>query len=313
MSTITPVQCAQDETSMIVDVLCLGHASYDLTFSVPHHPEADEKTVADAFTSGGGGPAANAAVAAARLGYRAAFAGYLGHDVFGDRHVRELEQAGVNCDLVVRGAAATPLSAILVQPDGRRALVNYRQSNPLQENAVDFSGLQPKIMLFDGHEPNLSLPLADHARKTGIPTVLDAGSLHAGSEALMSKVDYLVCSEKFARQLSCQADARQALSLLSKRAPNVVITLGKFGIVWQNGKDSGEMPAFKVHAVDTTGAGDAFHGAFAAALADDQPWLQLLRFASAAAALSCTGAGARSGLPGRNEVKSLLKENGLRF
>jgi len=296
---------------MSVDVLCIGHASCDLTFSVPHHPKADEKTVASDFASCGGGPAANAAVAVARLGYKAAFAGYLGNDVFGELHILELEQACVDCSLISRGEAPTPLSAVLVKPDGQRALVNYRQSEPLPEGAVDFSCLHPRAILFDGHEPHMSLPLADQARKSGIPTVLDAGSLHAGSEALMSRVDYLVCSETFACQFGGQVDARQALDFLAKHAPNVIITLGERGIVWKRSADSGELPAFKVDAVDTTGAGDAFHGAFAAVLADGQPWLQTLRFASAVAALSCTGLGARSALPGRKDVDVLLAKNVL--
>jgi len=302
-----------DVRSVPVDVLCVGHASYDLTFSVSRHPEADEKTTASAFVSCGGGPAANAAVVVTRLGRKSAFAGYLSNDVFGEWHMRELEQAGVDCRLIVRGEAPSPLSTVLVKPDGQRALVNYRQSDPLPEESIDFSNLHPEVILFDGHEPHISQSLAARARSQGIPTVLDAGSLHAGTEALMTRVDYLVCSEKFARQFSGQADTGKSLDLLSSHAPNVVITLGESGIVWKREGMKGNLPAFKVDAVDTTGAGDAFHGAFAAALAEGLPWLDILRLASAVAALSCAGLGARSSLPTRENVNLLLSNNHLTY
>ena len=86
-----------------VDVLCVGHASYDLVFSVAHHPSADEKIVADGLLSCGGGPAANAAVCVARLGFTSAFAGYLGRDLYGDNHFQELNDEGVNTQLIIRG------------------------------------------------------------------------------------------------------------------------------------------------------------------------------------------------------------------
>jgi len=292
-----------------VDVLCVGQASYDLTFAVPHHPEADEKTVATGLTECGGGPAANAALTVARLGRKAVFAGYLGRDTFGDRHVRELEKANVDCRLVLRGEAPTPLSVVMVKPDGRRSLVNYRASSPLPGDGVDCSGVRPRVILCDGHEPYLSLSLL--ARTGGTPAVLDAGSLHAGSRALMSRVDHLVCSEKFARQFSGQPDMRRALDVLADHAPCVVITLGADGLVWKRGGEHGALPAFRVDVVDTTGAGDAFHGAFAVALAEGQPWPRVLRFASATAALSCTGLGARACLPTRQDVDTLLSKESL--
>jgi sulfofructose kinase len=108
-----------------VDVLCVGHASYDFVFAVDHHPKADEKTFAEKFISCGGGPAANAAVTVSRLGFKSAFAGYLGNEYFGQRHLEEFSQAAVNTDLIVRGDSPTPVSTILAKPDGQRTLVNY--------------------------------------------------------------------------------------------------------------------------------------------------------------------------------------------
>lgn len=279
-----------------VDVLCVGHASYDLVFSVPHHPGGDEKMVADSFISCGGGPAANAAVMVARLGLKSAFVGYLGHDLYGEMHRQELIDNKVAVDKVVRGTSPTPLSTVLVKPDGKRALINYKgHTKPLLEDAVDFSAIKAKVILFDGHEPHLSKPLARLAKAQGIPTVLDAGSVHEGTLALMGMVDYLVCSEKFALQLA--GDKSTALSRLAEISPNVVITLGERGLIWQQGENRGNLPAFSVNAVDTTGAGDAFHGAFAAAVALGIAWDEVLRYASAAGALCCTKTGARLGLP----------------
>ena len=181
------------------DVLCVGHASYDLVFSVPHHPTSDEKIFADAFLACGGGPAANAAVTVARLGLRSAFAGYLGVDMYGECHLGELTHEGVDTRWLARGSNPTPLSVVLVKPDGARALVNYKGgTQALLEEGIDFSGICPKVVLFDGHEPQLSIPLAEQARAEGIPLVLDAGSLHKGTQELMGRVDYLVASEKFA-------------------------------------------------------------------------------------------------------------------
>lgn len=295
-----------------VDVLCVGHAPYDLTFAIEHHPVPDEKMLADALHQCGGGPAANAAVTAARLGHSSAFAGYLGRDVYGDLHLRELEEAGVRTDLIVRGAAPTPISVSLAKPDGRRALVNYSgEKKPLPADSIDFTSCQPRAILFDGWEPDISPPLAAWARQQGIPTILDAGSVHRGTDALALLVDYLVGSEKFGRTFTGEADPVRAAAKLSElRGTAVILTLGQNGLVWQKGSETGHLPAFPVTAVDTTGAGDAFHGAFAAGLVRGLPWNELLHFASAVAALTCTKLGARLAIPTGTAVESFLEESG---
>ncbi len=290
---------------LAVDVLCVGHAAYDLIFSVPHHPEADEKTVADSFISCGGGPAANAAVQVAKLGLSSAFAGYLGNDLYGDKHLQELVAYGVDVDRVLRGESPTPLSAVLVKPDGKRTLINYKgETKALTKNAIDFSAVTAKVALFDGHEPNISINLAKSLRELNIPMVLDAGSLHEGTQALVQLVDHPVCSEKFAVQWAGNVEA--ALAKLAILAPSAVITLGERGLVWQHGSERGTLPAFPVKAIDSTGAGDAFHGAYAAALAQGMSWQDVLTYASAAGALCCTKAGARLGLANDEDLQGLL-------
>lgn len=289
------------------DVLCVGHASYDLVFSVPHHPGADEKIFAQSMLACGGGPAANAAVIAARLGFRSAFAGYLGLDLYGERHLAEFSAEGVDASLVARGDNPTPLSIVLVKPDGSRSLVNYKgETTTLPAGAIDFALIDAKVVLFDGHEPQISLPLAEQARRSGVPLVIDAGSLHEGTQALLGKVDYWVASEKFARQWHGAGDEHEALARLAEYAPFVVITLGERGLIWRAGNEIGALPAFPIHPVDTTGAGDAFHGAFAAGLAAKMPWTELLRYASAAGALCCERAGGRTGLASAEEISRFL-------
>lgn len=287
------------------DVLCLGHASYDLVFSVPHHPGADEKLLADSLLGCGGGPAANAAVTVAKLGFKAAFAGYLGHDTFGDNHLKELQNAAVNTEWVMRGASPTPLSVIMVKPDGKRALINYKgDTKSLPAGSIDFTNIRTKTFLFDGHEPQLSLAILERFNHKAIPSILDAGSLHDGTRALMDKVSYLVCSEKFALEFA--DDTKAALSQLAALSPNVVITLGEQGLIWRRGQESGRLAAPPVTAIDTTGAGDAFHGAFAAAIAANRAWPEVLRYASVAGALCCTKMGARPGLPGLQQHSQLM-------
>jgi len=290
-----------------MDILCVGHACYDLTFAVDHPVGPDEKATASDLISCGGGPAANAAVTASMLGSKTALAAYLGNDIFGESHFDELLEAGVITRWVVRGSDPTPLSTIWAQPDGQRALVNYKGTTPdPQPDAFDFSECRPSVILFDGHLPEVSFELAQWALEKHIPTILDAGSVHKGTTGLIDKVDYLVASEKFARDYTLIADAELAVSKLCRHAPNVIVTLGATGLVWQNGQGRGRMPAFRIEAVDTTGAGDAFHGAFARGISLKMPWNRLLQYASAVGTLCCTKMSARKGIPTAAETERFL-------
>ena len=299
------------EKIYFIDVLCVGAGTYDLVYSVDRHPEPDEKIRASSFTGCGGGPAANAAVTVSRLGLQSAFVGYLGNDIFGNAHIDELQQAGVNTDLVARGEYSSALSVVMVKPDGSRALVNYRKPESfLAPDSVDFSSINAKVILFDGHEPNISPALARSARQRGIITLLDAGSIHSGTEELAGLVDYLVCSESFGLGFTGESTEDKALEKLGAYAPNVVITVGERGLVWKNAQGSGREDICRIKAVDTTGAGDVFHGALAACLAEKREWRESLAYASAAGALCCTKIGARLGIPTKEEVEEFLAGQG---
>lgn len=292
----------------MIDVLCVGYACIDINFNAPHHPAADEKVRASAMHSCGGGPAANAAVTIARLGGRAAFAGYLGNDAFGDAHLREFAEAGVQTPGIHRGEAPTPVAAVTIKPDGQRSIVDYRTPSALApEDALTLAAAPARVLLVDGHQPLLSLKLVDEARRLGIPSVLDAGSINDGTLLLYNKVDYLITSEKFARQFSGEDDPRTALAALDGTAPFIAVTWGADGVYWQDEEGQHHKPAFDIEAVDTTGAGDAFHGAFALGLAQGLALHSNLRRACATAALTCLKAGARSALPERERVDALTR------
>ena len=294
--------------SNIIDVLCVGYACVDINFKAPHHPASDEKIRALSMHSCGGGPASNAAVAISRLGGQAAFAGYLGRDAFGDAHLMELLEAGVQTTGVDRGDAATPVAAITIKPDGERSIVDYSAPTALApENMISLSTQPARVLLVDGHQPLLSIKLVEEARLLGIPSVLDAGSIHNGTMSLYNKVDYLISSEKFAYQFSGEEDPRKALASFDGTAPFTAVTRGSDGVYWQDDEGQHHMPAFDIEAVDTTGAGDAFHGAFALGLAQVMELRTNLRRACATAALTCLKVGARSALPDRARVEALCE------
>lgn len=208
------------------DVLCIGHACYDLVFGIDSHLAPDEKRVASTFHDCGGGPAANAAVTVSRLGRQASFCGYLGRDIFGQCHMDEFQAERVDAGLVIRGHNPTPISAVMIKPDGDRSLVAYGGNTPaLSPDTVNLESRRPEVVLFDGHQPDISIPYASSPGFGEVPSVLDAGSVHRGTLGLMEKVDFVVASEKFAREFTGESDPGLALARLAHKAPNVVITL----------------------------------------------------------------------------------------
>jgi len=256
----------------------------------------------------GGGPAANAAVAIARLGGKAAFGGYLGNDAFGNSHLSEFEAEGVITDWIERGSTPTPIAAVIIKPSGERTIIDHCDS-ATRLTAIDaiFENHTPKVVLIDGHQPLASLDIVNEARRRGIPTILDAGSLHDGTELLYNKVDYLITSEKFARQFSKEELPTHALESLSGAATHIAVTWGAEGVYWSD--ERGQIthtPAFNIEAIDTTGAGDAFHGAFALAIARKTQLKVAYRYASAVGALTCMTCGARNAFPQSEVVEKLL-------
>jgi len=294
-----------------IDVFCVGQASYDLTFRINHQPMADEKMTAAQMFQCGGGPAANAAFTVASLGGTSVFAGYLGNDYFGDLHFEEFKKAGVQTKFITRNRIPTALSVIFSKPDGNRSVVNYKDSNHfLKFKDFDFQNVKLGIFLFDGHEPELSNYLIEHAKKYKIPSILDAGSVHKGTSLLIDQVDYIIASEKFALEYSGKDSVEKAIINIGDSAIATVITLGEKGLIWKKGTKQGMLDARKVKVVDTTGAGDVFHGAFALGIVRKMEWKTLLQFANTAAATCCTAVGGRSAISDRKNIAKILAEFG---
>ncbi len=291
-----------------IEVLCIGHAAHDLCMSVAAYPAENSKVQTDRLVESGGGPAANAAWLLARWGVPTALAAVVGDDEYGRRVLAELRQGGVECSLMeTRPGFLTPVSFIIAnRSSGSRTIINRRApAAALDLPRHKLAGLQPRLLLFDGHEPGASLA-ALQAFPSAI-TVLDAGTLREGTEVLSRRVQYLVCSERFAAQVAGHEDVdghwQSCLRLVQARNGRVaVVTLGEKGLLFSDGRQEGRLPALPVQAVDTTAAGDIFHGAFAFALAQAMDLHAALRLATVAAGLSVQRPGGRPSAPALAEV-----------
>ena len=204
------------------------------------------------------------------------------------------------------------------QSSGSRTIVNRklrRGGAPLGIPAAPAWDSLPAVLLFDGHELEASLEALE--RFPQAKSILDAGSLREGTQVLAGRVDYLVSSERFARQWTGLAEldtpgAQQAAvaALYRHNGRPVVITLGERGLIHGTADEWGHLPAFPARAVDTTGAGDIFHGALAYGIVGGLSWLATLRMASAAASLSVAVRGGRTSIPTVEQVEELLRDAG---
>jgi sugar/nucleoside kinase (ribokinase family) len=302
----------------VIDVLCIGHAAWDLILTLPGYPAEDSKSEVTRLDESGGGPAANAAWLLASWGVRCAFAGLVGDDEYGRRVLQEFAQVGMDTSLVeCRPGYPTPVSVILVnERNGSRTVAN--RTVPAAGLSLSFSRgeeLAPRVLLFDGHDLEASLQAIERFPRA--KTVLDAGSLREGTRELARRVDFLVGSERFARQviglppLDAGADRTAAVAALHRlNGHPVVITLGERGLIHGTASGCEYLPAFPAQAVDTTAAGDVFHGAFAYGVLSGLSWLDTLRLASMAAALSVAVPGGRRSIPSLERVRAALAEVG---
>ncbi|WP_319415171.1 PfkB family carbohydrate kinase [Marispirochaeta aestuarii] len=293
-------------------ILCIGHSSVDLILRVDGFPREDTKSRATARSLSGGGPAANAA---ALLGYwdvSVAMAGPVGRDPFGSLLIEEFKAYRVDTGGVLPCEGyPTPVSAILVNDtSGSRSIINHRSTEDVYRLPENLLLCEPEVLLFDGH----SLAAAREAleRWPDAVSILDAGSLRGATWELVERVDYPVASAAFAsamlgEELAGPEQVFRALELLQRRNGNcAVITLGEKGGVWALGDRRGGYDAFTVKTVDTTAAGDIFHGAFAYGLLNSWDLDRILRFAACAAGISASKPGGRDSFPSLEEVLSKL-------
>lgn len=297
-------------------MLVVGYNALDVTVAIGGLPAPDTKTQVPPIRLGGGGPAANAAVALARLGARVRLVTPLADDLPGRQQRAELAAAGVDLGLCPAAPGSrSPLAVILVDTAaGTRTVLWSRGDLPdLAPEALRDDWLDDADMLLvDGHDAVAAARLARAARDRGLPVVLDAGSVREGTAALVAACTDVVAAAAFGPALCGPARTRDILVDLRGRGPaRVAVTFGPGGVIGLDGDGYVTVPAFAVPVVDTTGAGDAFHAGYAWALASGRGFAACLEWGAAVAALKCAGWGGREALPTAAAVGDLLA-NGAR-
>lgn len=282
---------------------------------VENFPAPGAKVSASDFIITGGGCAANAAVAIARLGGRVAFAGPLGgtDDHVSHRILADLAKEGIDCDGVTRMNGGTAsVSLILLDATGEKTIATRRGVNLGKMLPSDPAKLVVGVdaVLVDNRFPDFVTVVCRAAKTRKIPIVIDLDLATKPDDALLKLGSHVVAS---AEALHGTTGLKEFGAGLKKLAENIsgflAITDGPNGVYWLDQGTLRHMPAFKVKAIDSLGAGDAFHGAFTLALAEGRALPDILRFASATAALKCTHFGGASGAPQRAEVEEFLKKN----
>jgi len=290
----------------------LGQCSLDYLSLVYAYPQINTKQEVLEWHEQGGGPVATALVALSRLGISCSFCGITGDDEAGRKIRRSLKDEGVDVKgLVKRQDNSSQLAFIAVEKDTASRTIFWRRPSgkDLQpDELVEDFLCGSSLLLIDGLMMEVSLAAVKRAREMDIPVLLDAGSARPGMYELASRCDYVVTSEVFAEglgwKLTPQAllDESEALGVKA-----LTVTLGEEGSITVAEGRIIRMPAFKIEAVDTTGAGDVFHGGYIFGLLQGWDLERVVRFASAVAAIKCGKMGGRTGIPSLDEVTRFLQ------
>ena len=302
------------------EILVLGSVNRDLIVHAPRLPLPGETLRGQRFGSCLGGKGANQAVAAARLGARVALAARVGLLENGAAMVEQLKGEGVDTQAIAQPADEVPGVALIVvgAEDAENQIVTVAGSNgtlPLEQvEALEMGGL--RWLVAQQELPLQSVARAfERAHAAGVKTVLNAAPFRPGCEALLPLVDLLVVNELEAQALvttlggGVAEPEALAQALRAKGPAAVLVSLGAEGLCWVDAEGTRRVPARKVKAVDTVGAGDTLVGALVTALAEGQPIANALAFAQAAAALAVSRAGVQDAMPHRIEVERLLTES----
>jgi sulfofructose kinase len=298
-------------------IVCVGHAAIDRVYRIDSFPERTTKIRALEHMETGGGMAANAAAAIARLGGEVELWSRVGEDDNGVKIRRLLSAVGVDTRYVQPFEDnRSSTSVILVDGRGERMIVGSRDVNmpsgtawlPL-ERIGEAGAVLADLRWMEGARVAF-----EAARKAGVPTVLDADL--GGREALvelLALTDYAIFSEQALDEMSAEEAVSDRLRRVAALGPrHAGVTLGANGYTWLDNGRLEHHPAFDVEVVDTTGAGDAFHGAFTLGLVEGRPTRESVRRACATAALKCTRLGARAGLPSIDELAAFLLSHPVR-
>lgn len=296
----------------MVTIACIGIAVKDHVWRVDHPISSGEKHRAVSMETVTGGPAANAALAITALGGASRLLAKLGDDAAGDEVLADLKERGVDVSGVRRALGVpSPVSSVAVDPLGERTIVNYTDHRLIDAHeTVNPSDLEDvDLVLTDLRWPDGARSAIEVATSLGIPSVVDYDltSVYA-PELFIASASHVVFSRTAISQLVGTTDVHLALSKVADTTDAFVgVTLGGDGFAWYENGAIRSFPANRVEVVDTLGAGDVFHGAFGLALAQKRSLPEIVRFASAAAALSCTRRSGSTTMPTHTEVETFLE------
>jgi sulfofructose kinase len=297
-------------------ILCTGIIVLDEVFRVEEFPQPDGKVEAKEHFLVNGGCAANAAVAIARLGGRAALAGPMGgpaeEDANGDRVLRALAREKVDCAACQRvPGLATALSSIVINARGDRTIVTYRDNRlpATTPNDPESVAATADAVLADNRYPPFVRPICEAARRRGLPVVLDGDKPTVEDDPLFGVASHVIFSSECLRGTTGISDLAEGLKRIALHTHAfLAVSNGPDAIVYLEGGMVRYLPVFKISAVDTLGAGDALHGGFALALAEGRGEVEAMRFGAAVAAIKCSRMGGSAGAPSRAEVDAFLAQ-----
>lgn len=300
-------------------IVGIGHCCQDSICTVEYYPPEDGSThILSIDDTQGGGAVATALVAAAKLGATASIIANLGDDQTGDRIVSGFQSFGVSTDGITKiHGGRSSCSIVMVNPvNGTRTKFPYRDNLPPIDFIPEKRAMikNANVLHLDGTNYQNALEAAKIAKEVGTTISLDACSRQRENSLnlqLAAMADILITNAAYPKAVTgCSnvEDALKALSALDNKQVTMA-TVGCEGVIAVIDGAIKHFPAFHVHAVDTTGAGDVFHGAFLVAWLEEKRISECIRFACAASALKCLKVGGRSGIPSREEVELFLAEH----
>ncbi len=300
----------------VFDCLGIGLCALDYQCVLGKYPEPDEKTTVKEFTMQGGAPVPTALVALAKWKRSCSFIGSAGNDHEGLFIQRELERYGVRADgMVLHRKARTCKAFVWIdESTGSRACaLDQTGALPLPPRAVSGTALpQCRVMHVDGRDARAAILALKTARRRGIPSVIDAGSPRERMDEIFASVDHFVASREFARRYygAKISPASACEKILSAGPRAAVVTLGEKGCAGATRDGSFMVKAYSKpgFVVDTTGAGDVFHGGYIHGLLNGWDVKRCCEFANAAAFLTCGAIGARDGIPTLNAAMRLYRQ-----
>jgi sugar/nucleoside kinase (ribokinase family) len=293
-------------------ILCAGIAVQDIVFRVAQFPPPGGKCMTHEFMVVSGGCAVNAAIAVARLGGRARYAGPLGgeNDNVSNQLMAEMAREGIDTAGVVRVAGATaPVSGIMVDASGERMIVTHRDKRIETARIADPDGLvaDVSVLLADNRFPDIVRPVCEAARRRGLAVVLDADRPTVEDDPLFAIATHVVFSGECLRETTKLGDLSAGLTRMAPRTGAfLAVSDGPGPVRYLADGAVRLLPVFKIDAIDTLAAGDVFHAGIALALAEGLDAVAAMRFGAAAAGLKCTRFGGSMGAPTRAEVDTFL-------